>query len=85
MENGERVVSSSTKYITSFVSDFSNHISCIYLTFHLSAKADITQILQTMANIYSRSGDADFQHKEVEDIANAWKESFASGDESRKN
>lgn len=48
-----------------------------------SSKADITQILQTMANIYSRSGGADSQHKEVEDIANAWKESFASGDGNR--
>lgn len=44
------------------------------------SKADIAQVLQTMATIYSRSGGAVFQHKEVEDIATAWKESFASGE-----
>lgn len=48
--------------------------------FHLSSKADIAQVLQTMATIYSRSGGAVFQHKEVEDIATAWNESFASGE-----
>ena len=51
----------------------------------LSSKADIAQILQTMANIYSRSGGADSQHKEVEDLQMIWKESFASGDGNRKN
>ncbi len=56
----------------------------MFVYFHLSSKADIAQILQTMANIYSRSGGADSEHKEVEDLQMIWKESFASGDEIAK-